>query len=145
MGTGGALTPRIKWLGRESDHSPPSSAEIKNVVWCLDKHRDNFTFTFQTFHRTPWILNETSQKNTNKILALAGFEPAFPVFKLLKVLRSHCDGPEYNAIQENSTPFQGIEARLPLPLKNLPQHLICKLHDSSHNHWQYKVMKQHHT
>jgi hypothetical protein len=44
-------------LGREAGHSPPFSAEAKNVcscastpqyafiAWCLVKHRDNFTFT----------------------------------------------------------------------------------------------------
>jgi hypothetical protein len=51
----GALSLGIKRLGREVDHSPPSSAEIKNewsytytspyVLWCLIKLRDNFTFT----------------------------------------------------------------------------------------------------
>jgi hypothetical protein len=42
---------------READHSPPSSAEVKNawsytstpqyafMAWCLVKNRDNFTFT----------------------------------------------------------------------------------------------------
>jgi hypothetical protein len=42
--------------GREADHSPPSSADVKNaeictstpqyvfLEWCLVKHRDNFTF-----------------------------------------------------------------------------------------------------
>jgi hypothetical protein len=55
----------VKWLEHESDHSPPSSAEVKNawsytstppyvfMAWCLVKHgiyikgmmlRDNFTF-----------------------------------------------------------------------------------------------------
>jgi hypothetical protein len=40
--------------GREADHSPPSSAEVKEWVelylhfmaWCLFKHKDNFTFYF---------------------------------------------------------------------------------------------------
>jgi hypothetical protein len=53
----GALSLRLKRPGREADHSPPSSAEVKNVwsytstpqyvfiAWCLVKHRDNFTFT----------------------------------------------------------------------------------------------------
>jgi hypothetical protein len=27
----GALTPGVKWLGCEADHSSPSSAEVKNV------------------------------------------------------------------------------------------------------------------
>jgi hypothetical protein len=26
----GALSPRVKRLGREADHSPPTSAEVKN-------------------------------------------------------------------------------------------------------------------
>jgi len=54
----GALSLGIKRLGREADHSLPSSAKVKNawiytstpqyvcMVWCLAKPRDNFTFTF---------------------------------------------------------------------------------------------------
>jgi len=46
----------VKQLWCESDHSPPSSTEVKNawsytstspnvfVAWCLIKHTDNFTF-----------------------------------------------------------------------------------------------------
>jgi hypothetical protein len=53
----GALSLGVKRPGREADHSPPSSAEVKNawsytstppyafMAWCLVKHRDNFTFT----------------------------------------------------------------------------------------------------
>jgi hypothetical protein len=52
-----ALSPRLKWPEREADHSPPSSADIKNAwsytstpphvftAWCVMKHRGNFTFT----------------------------------------------------------------------------------------------------
>jgi hypothetical protein len=52
----GALSLEVKWPRREADHSPPSSAEVKNawsytstpqnvfMAWCLVKHRDNFTF-----------------------------------------------------------------------------------------------------
>jgi hypothetical protein len=59
----GALSLGIKQLGHEADHSPPSSAKIKNVwsytctpqyifmVWCLVKHRDNFTFTFMNMQQ----------------------------------------------------------------------------------------------
>jgi hypothetical protein len=47
----------VKWSGHEAEHSPPSSAKVKECVelylhpnvfmaWCLVKHRDNFTFTF---------------------------------------------------------------------------------------------------
>jgi hypothetical protein len=51
-----ALPLGVKLPAREADHSPPSSAEFKNVwsytstppyffmAWCLVKHRDNFTF-----------------------------------------------------------------------------------------------------
>jgi hypothetical protein len=52
----GTLSLGIKRPGREADHSPPSSAEVKNawsctstpqyafMPWCLVKYRDNFTF-----------------------------------------------------------------------------------------------------
>jgi hypothetical protein len=54
----GALSLGVKRPGRETDHSPPSTAEVKNawsytsapqyvfMAWCLVKHRGNFTFTF---------------------------------------------------------------------------------------------------
>jgi len=70
MGTSDSLG--VKRPGREADHSPPSSAEVKSVwsydsipsihfqlndvllswecvfmVWYLVKHRDNFTFTLE--------------------------------------------------------------------------------------------------
>jgi hypothetical protein len=54
----GALSLGVKWLRHEADHSPPSSAEVKNAwsytstpqyafkAWCsVKKHRVNFTFT----------------------------------------------------------------------------------------------------
>jgi hypothetical protein len=56
LGGGGALSPGIKWSGREADHSSPSSVEDKTawsytstqqyifMTWCLVKHRDKFTF-----------------------------------------------------------------------------------------------------
>jgi hypothetical protein len=53
---GGAATFSFpKYPGREADHLPPSSAEVKNawsytstsqyvfMAWCLVKHRNNFT------------------------------------------------------------------------------------------------------
>jgi hypothetical protein len=54
IGTRGS-SPRDKWPGYEADHSPPPSAKVKNtrnytstppyvfMVWCLIKHRDNFS------------------------------------------------------------------------------------------------------
>jgi hypothetical protein len=56
MGTGD-LSLGIKPPGLEADHSPSSSAKVKNawsytftplyvfIAWCVIKHRDNFTFT----------------------------------------------------------------------------------------------------
>jgi len=41
----GALSLGIKLPGREANHSPPSSSEVKNA-WSLVKYRDNLTFTF---------------------------------------------------------------------------------------------------
>jgi hypothetical protein len=58
----GALSPRVKRPGREADHSPPSSAEVKNggdilslphtSSWRsaeLIKHRDNFILQVSPF------------------------------------------------------------------------------------------------
>jgi hypothetical protein len=54
----GALSLGVKRPRREADHSPPLSVRSKNawsytstpqyvfMAWCLVKHRDNFTFTF---------------------------------------------------------------------------------------------------
>jgi hypothetical protein len=51
-----ALSLGVKRPGHEVDHSPPSSAKVKNawsytstpqyvfMAWCLVKRRDNFTF-----------------------------------------------------------------------------------------------------
>jgi hypothetical protein len=55
----GALSLGLKQPGREADHSPPSSAEVKNawsysstpqydfMAWCLVKHRGNFTLLYR--------------------------------------------------------------------------------------------------
>jgi hypothetical protein len=54
------LSMGVKWSGRKANHSPPSSAEVKECVvlylnspntpsWHraqLKKHKDSFTFTF---------------------------------------------------------------------------------------------------
>jgi hypothetical protein len=54
----GTVSLGVKRPGREADHSPPSSAEVKKarsytstpqyvfMAWCLVKNRDNFTLTF---------------------------------------------------------------------------------------------------
>jgi hypothetical protein len=58
MRSGGVFPRRVKTSGREADHSPPSSVEVKNpwsytstpphvlIAWYLVKHRSNFTFLF---------------------------------------------------------------------------------------------------
>jgi hypothetical protein len=50
--------PGVKLPGREADHTPPFSAEVKNafsytstpqyffVTWCVTKHKNNFISTF---------------------------------------------------------------------------------------------------
>jgi hypothetical protein len=61
----GALSLGVKRKGREADHSPPSSAEVKECVelylhssntpsWrgAQLKHRDNFTFAFTNFNKS---------------------------------------------------------------------------------------------
>jgi hypothetical protein len=51
------LSSGVKQLGCEADHFPPSSARVNEwsytstpqyifMMWCVVKHRDNFTFTF---------------------------------------------------------------------------------------------------
>jgi hypothetical protein len=57
---------------REVDHSPPSSAEVKNawsytstpqnvfMAWCLVKHRYNFNFTFSYNVHTGYETHPTS-------------------------------------------------------------------------------------
>jgi hypothetical protein len=79
----GSIQPPIHWVPRalslgvkrpvcEADHSPPTSAEVKNarsytstpqyvfMAWCLVKHMDNFTFTF-TFLNTLIHLQDAKQ------------------------------------------------------------------------------------
>jgi hypothetical protein len=72
QGVPGALSLGVKWLGRETDHSPPSSAEVKEcvelyihspqyafMVWCLFKARGQlYLYQFNTFH----MLYETEIK-----------------------------------------------------------------------------------
>jgi hypothetical protein len=59
------LVPGVKWPGHEADHSPPSSAEVKNVhlhlyssisLHYLIKHRDKFTYTAGLYCTTVYII-----------------------------------------------------------------------------------------
>jgi hypothetical protein len=62
----GALSLEVKQPGREADHSPPSSAKVKNawsytplpqyvfMAWCLVKHRDKFTFYLNVGDHDPY-------------------------------------------------------------------------------------------
>jgi hypothetical protein len=77
----GALSLEVKRPGREADHSPPSSVEVKECVelylhspnlfmaWYLVKHRD-FTFTvlhlrhFQNVSFPTFIMNLTAFATT---------------------------------------------------------------------------------
>jgi hypothetical protein len=66
-----ALYRGVKRPGREADHSPPSSAKVKNVwsytftsqygfkVWCtVEKRRDSFAFTFSRYTTKKITLKE---------------------------------------------------------------------------------------
>jgi hypothetical protein len=77
----------VKRPGREADHSPPSSAEVKECMelylhfqyvfmeWCLVKHSDNFTFTLLYFtlrfcyHLSCFLVSQ---------LRSSGIRPAMP-------------------------------------------------------------------
>jgi hypothetical protein len=71
----------VKLPGREADHSPLSSAEVKNewsytstpqyvfMEWCLVKHRDNFTFFFLLFTLYDYSLaNESNSRSEKGVL-----------------------------------------------------------------------------
>lgn len=82
--TGGSSL-RIQWLWHKDDHPIPSSSEIKNTYvysstppyvfmeWCLNKHRDNFNFSYN------WV---------NRILSYLWLVPAG---KTLTALMSNCN------------------------------------------------------
>jgi hypothetical protein len=70
----GGLFSGVKRLGCEANHLPPSSAEVKNawrytstpqyvMVWCLVKHRDNFTLSHHAFHVSYWGIYEGVSKS----------------------------------------------------------------------------------
>jgi hypothetical protein len=91
----GALSPGVKLQGRESDHSPPSSAEDKNggavrplphtFSWHnadLIKHRDKSTFMGQDFQPScPSIYAEVSY--------LKNFRPKFHIHFLSHLCDLH--------------------------------------------------------
>jgi hypothetical protein len=71
-----ALSLEVRRTEREADHSPPSSAEVKNawcytsthqyvfMAWCLVKHMDYFTFTFMYSYPTYELHKEGSRLNS---------------------------------------------------------------------------------
>jgi hypothetical protein len=75
----GALSLGVKRPGREADHSPPSSAKVKNtwsytstpqyvfMAWCLVKHRDNFTFNFVLVFPEVYVRSTIPEKNRNEL------------------------------------------------------------------------------
>jgi hypothetical protein len=85
--------------GRETDHSPPSSAEVKEWVelylhspntssWRgaqLGEHRDNFTFTF--YHTADWLINCISK--LYGVLSMCVFLKAIQIkFQTFKIFES---------------------------------------------------------
>jgi hypothetical protein len=74
VGTGG-FSPGIKRPGREADHWPPSSAEVKKLYLhspvclpsaCRIKHRNNFTFTMFNYGlpREIWTGAESTRRGS---------------------------------------------------------------------------------
>jgi hypothetical protein len=68
----GTLSLGVKWPGREADHSPPSSCEVKNE-WSYTftppirlhgvVHRDNFNFTTSPIHSDSEMNQQTRVGN----------------------------------------------------------------------------------
>jgi hypothetical protein len=107
----GPTKPPIQWVtgtfslgvnrpGREADHSPPSSAEVKDawsytstpqyvfMAWCLVKHRNNFTFYLYPRKRKQ-RLADLGRSNT----AISGSNSRRVVCLRFSVLCCPCDGP----------------------------------------------------
>jgi hypothetical protein len=55
----GALSLRVKRPGRESDHSPPTSAEVKKICLYVQPQRGNFTSTIALTSGTEKFLSGT--------------------------------------------------------------------------------------
>jgi len=79
-----ALSPGLKWPGREAEQSPPSSTEVQNswslpplpqyvfMAWCLVKYRDCFIFTYlylTSFWEPGWLSHYTE----TRLRAMMGF------------------------------------------------------------------------
>jgi hypothetical protein len=79
----GVLSLGAKRPGREADHSPQSSAEVKNawsynatpqyvfMAWCLVKRRD-FTFTFHSTLVVPWPGRDKELYSCHFLSSLSG-------------------------------------------------------------------------
>jgi hypothetical protein len=79
----GVLFLGVKWPGSEADHSPPSSADVKNawsytstpqhifMVWCVVKHRDNFISLPRTFYSHKYREQSAATSITRDFNALA--------------------------------------------------------------------------
>jgi hypothetical protein len=81
----GALSSGVKQSGHETNHSPPSSVEVKYawcytsipqyifMAWCLVKHRDNFTFTLLVLYELGFLCLFTGWITCILLLARVGF------------------------------------------------------------------------
>jgi hypothetical protein len=91
----GAVPLGLKQLGREADHSPPSSAEVRMrgaipllpqyifMAWCLVKHRDNFTFTFYYFADCLILSSQDTYIKESKTFQNNDLESITEILKLL--------------------------------------------------------------
>jgi hypothetical protein len=107
------LSPRVKWLGCEANHSPPSRAKVINMwsytstpryiflAWWLIKHRGNFTALKSTifWDITPCSLSKVNQHFWGIYCHLQGWrisrernqhESRFQVPNLMSIFHHSC-------------------------------------------------------
>jgi hypothetical protein len=109
MGVRGSF-PGVKRPGRDADHSPPSSSEVKECVelylhssttpsWRGSqlKHRNNFTFTFTFVHGIDYIIFRTylEWSETRRCFITSDFEIYFRVWHQEGARKSRRIGTEW--------------------------------------------------
>jgi hypothetical protein len=97
----------VKWLGCEADHSPPSSAKVKEYMelylhslnmpsWCgaqlKKKHRDNFTFYLYLYEEHLKYYTETDIQIVSNYIHYTGLIIGF-VSSLLDCIKKRSNMP----------------------------------------------------
>jgi hypothetical protein len=112
----GCSFPGVKRPGREADHSPPSSAEVKEcvelylhsqyafMVWCLVKHRDSCTFSFDNRMIIKMMMAGSVELRTT----LGTWSHIHKVLILLEVREWEGDRPKRNCTAPGWPRTQGL-------------------------------------